>query len=280
MTLPNRRRAAEQATDKRDDAVRAQYADASAASGYVAAHDSGPSTRYFFSRLHAVDQALAPASGDLLDIGCGPGILIGHLLDRRPGDFQITACDRSPAMIDAVAQRAGHAGVRLSVGRIEDMPFPDDSFDVVVAMGVLEYADVGQALRELARVSRPSGLAVVTMLNPLSPYRAFEWGVYWPALRLLGRIERLIGVKPEKRHGVPRSGIRAVPAPRLRRMMREAGFEPADLVYYDLTPFLPPLDKIIRRWHQGWRDRPERTVSRGAQRWLGTGYLITARRTR
>ncbi|GAA3856864.1 class I SAM-dependent methyltransferase [Amycolatopsis tucumanensis] len=278
MALSNQRRADKQVANIRDDAVRDQYADASAASGYVAAHESGPSTRYFFSRLHVVDEALAPVSGDLLDIGCGPGILISHLLATRPGEFRITACDRSPAMIDAVAERTGHAGVRLSVARIEEMPFPDDSFDVVVAMGVLEYAEVRQALRELARVTRPGGLAVVTMLNPLSPYRTFEWCVYWPTLRLLGRLERLLGVPSSKRHGVPRSGIRALPARRLRRLLRNAGFHPRDLVYYDVTPFLPPVDKIVRRWKQGWRHHPDKTVSRGASRWLGTGYLVTARR--
>ncbi|MGH3950779.1 MAG: class I SAM-dependent methyltransferase [Pseudonocardiaceae bacterium] len=217
--------------------------------------------------------------GDLLDVGCGPGMLVRHLLDTRPGDFRITACDRSPAMIEAVEERvANSGGVQLMVARIEDMPFADESFDVALAMGVLEYADAARALREMARVLRPGGLVLVTMLNPLSPYRLFEWVMYWPALRMLGRVERLLGVPPKRRHGAPISGIRAIPETKLRRMMREEGLGPHDAVYYDLTPLVPPLDKIVRRWNRQWRSHPERTVSRGTRRWMGTAYLVAARR--
>ncbi|HKS43689.1 MAG TPA: class I SAM-dependent methyltransferase [Amycolatopsis sp.] len=267
----------------RDSWVVSQYADAAAASGYAALHNGrGPQARYFRSRLYVVDESLRRCpGGDLLDVGCGPGVLVGRLLDTRPGNFRITACDRSPAMIETVAQRAGESGdVRLSVARIEEMPFQDRSFDVVLATGVLEYADVGCALHEIARVVRPGGLVVVTMLNPMSPYRVFEWFAYWPALRLLGRLEGLLGVPVARRHGAPKSGIRARTATRMGRLMHDTGLEREDLVYYDLTPLVPPFDKLIRRWTSRWRSHPETTVSRGVCRWLGTGYLIAARRTK
>lgn len=250
-------------------------------SGYAAAHERwGPPARYFRSRLHVVDDVLRQCrGGDLLDVGCGPGMLVRHLLDSRPGDFRITACDRSPAMIAAAGQRTGQRrDLRLSVARIEDLPFPDASFDIVLATGVLEYVDVRQALDELARVTRPDGLVVLTMLNPLSPYRAFEWFAYWPALRMLGRIERLLGVRPDRRHGACRSGIRALTSQRLSRALTETRLQPADVVFYDITPLVPPLDKVVRRWTRRWRTRPETTVSRGRRRWLGTGYLVAARR--
>lgn len=262
-------------------AVVVQYQDAVEAAGYAAAHDGwGPSARYFHSRLHVVQESLqACPGGDLLDVGCGPGMLVRRLLDTRPGDFRITACDRSPAMIEAAVDRTADAdNVELRVARIEDLPFPDESFDVVLAMGVLEYTDVPRALRELARVVRPSGLVVVTMLNPLSPYRLFEWCIYWPALRLLGRMERRLGIRATHRHGAAVSGIRAVSPARLRRRLRESGLWPQDVVYYDLTPLVPPLDRVVRRWARRWREHPERTASRGARRWMGTGYLVAARR--
>lgn len=264
----------------RDDIVGAQYEDTAAAAGYAAAHEGwGPTARYFRSRLHVVDEALRSCPGGrLLDVGCGPGMLVRHLLDTRPGDFRITACDRSPVMIDAVAEGSKNTeDVEPTVARAEDMPFPDETFDVVVAMGVLEYTEAREALREIARVVRPGGLIVVTMLNPRSPYRLFEWCAYWPALRLLGRVERLLG---KERHAAPASGIRAVPSGRLRRMLCAAGLHTEDTVHYDVTPLIPPLDRLVRRWSRRWRDHPERTVSRGALKWLGTAYLVTARRER
>jgi len=187
----------------RYQAVGAQYEGPAAAAAYASGYKGwGPIARYNHSRFHVLDQALQGSRGALLDIGCGPGMLVRHLLETRP-DIRITACDRSPAMVDAVATRLGEgsAKVELGVASIEDLPFADGAFDVVVALGVLEYVDCSRALREMSRVVRPGGTVVVTMLNPTSPYRLFEWCVYWPARRALGRVERLVGIPPERRHG-------------------------------------------------------------------------------
>lgn len=265
----------------RDEIVAGQYAQAPDAAGYVAAHQGrGPYARYFQSRLYLLREALrACPGGRILDVGCGPGMLERDLLDRRPGDFLITACDRSAAMIETLARQVGDSReVEPAVARIEDMPFTDESFDVVVATGVLEYVDISRALHEITRVLKPGGLVLATMLNPKSPYRLFEWGVYWPALRVLGRVERRLHVPPDRRHGARASGIRAVPPTLLRRMMRDARLEPQSVVHYDLTPLVPPMDRIVRRWAQGWRTQLDKTVSSGARRWMGTAYLITARR--
>lgn len=263
----------------RDDIVHAQYDDITAAIEYAASYEgTRPAARYYHSRMYVVDEALRGEGGDLLDVGCGPGMLVRHLLDTRSGDFRITACDRSAAMISVAADRAGSGIARLKQARIEDLPFPNESFDVVVGMGVLEYADAAKGLREVARVLRPDGLFVVSMLNPLSHYRLYQWGFYWPVLRLVGRVERMFGVPRSRRHGARSSGIRAIRKATLCRMMRAVGLVPADEVYYDLTVLVPPIDKIVRKRRTSWRAHPETTVSRGTRRWLGTGYLVTARR--
>lgn len=198
----------------RDDLVYAQYEDAAVAAGYAASHEGwGPSARYFHSRLHAVSEVLRQyPDGDLIDVGCGPGMLLRRLADTRPGDFRITGLDRSPAMVQAAATRVGSSGdVHVAVGRTEGLPFSDESFDIVVAMGVLEYSEAAVALREFARVTRPGGAVLVTMLNPLSPYRLFEWCIYWPLLRVLGRVEGLLGRPTDRRHGAQVSGHPGVP---------------------------------------------------------------------
>lgn len=265
---------------RRASNVRVQYQDAAAAASYAVAHEGwSPSARYFYSRLYAVMDSLRVArGGDLVDVGCGPGMLLRRLSEIRPGAFRITAVDQSPGMIQEAAKRMDGEHVRLAVGRAEDMPFADASFDVVTAMGMLEYAQADLALKEFARIARMGGYVLVTMLNPLSPYRLFEWGVYGSLLRGLGLVEGLLGRPAGRRHGAIRSGIRAIPAPMLRRMMRKRGLRPCDVVYYDLTPLVPPLDRFARRWMRRWREHPERTVSRGVGRWIGTAYLVLARR--
>ncbi|MFD5097208.1 class I SAM-dependent methyltransferase [Amycolatopsis thailandensis] len=258
--------------------VRLHYQDARFAADYARAYRSGPSERYFASRLYAIAETLRSfPSGELLDVGCGPGMMVHHLLGADGGEFRITACDQSAAMIDLAARGLRDDDkVRLHVADIDELPFPRDSFDIVLAMGVLEYVDVDRALGEIARVTKPGGFVVITMLNPLSPYRLFEWGVFWPARRLLGRIEGLSGVPEERRHRADKSGIHALPAFRLVGRMRESGLRPHDVVFYDITAFVPPFDRLIRPWSYRWRYAPERTVSRRARRWLGTGYLVVA----
>ncbi|WP_236794403.1 class I SAM-dependent methyltransferase [Amycolatopsis sp. GM8] len=263
-------------TPSRADAVTAQFAGSPEVSEYAAAHSGGGTpARYYRSRFHAVDSVLAGCpGGELLDVGCGPGMLVEHLVRTRPDAFSITACDQSVAMIDAVTAKVGHReDVRVSLGSVEKMPFPDACFDVVLATGVLEYVNVDRALPEITRVLRPGGVAVVTMLNPLSPYRLVEWGLYWPARRVLGRVEAALGVPPQHRHGARRTGIRALPARRLRHKLSGAGLLVEDLVFYDVTYLVPPLDRLRRR-----RDDPDSTVRRrGVGRILGTAYLIAAR---
>ncbi|MER7249902.1 class I SAM-dependent methyltransferase [Kribbella sp. NPDC000426] len=249
---------------------------------YAADHNGwGPSARYFRSRIHLIDQCLQVTTGDLLDVGCGPGALVEHLLDSRPGAFAITACDVSAEMLHAARARLwgrpGSRDVRLSLASIEELPFRSASFDVVIAAGVLEYVDIDRALPELARVVRPGGLVIVTMLNQVSPYHLFEWWIYWPLLRQIPRLQALIGVPPGRRRGSPAKGFRTAVRRRLVNALRASGLQDEDVAYYDLNALVPPLDQIVRRWTTRWRSRPGTTISRGPRRHLGTAYLVAAR---
>jgi hypothetical protein len=114
------------------------------------------------------------------------------------------------------------------------------------------------------------------MLNPISPYRLFEWHVYWPLLRMLGGVERWLHVPAEKRHGAADTGIRAYSEHTLRAMLAKAGFSVRDVGYYDVTALVPPIDRIARRVARTWQEHPERTVSRGWRRHLGTAYMVVA----
>lgn len=263
----------------RDHAIVAQFNTASRASGYLEAHvGSGSTARFFHSRLYLISQMLSGCpGGDLLDVGCGPGMMARRLLDTRPGDFRITLVDRSSAMVEAAVRTVGRdASVTAMVGRAEALPFRDASFDVVLAMGVLEYTDLTAALEQIARVIRPGGLVLVTMLNPMSPYRCVEWYVYSPLLRVLRNLLARLHLGAGGSSGVRETGIQAYRAETLRRRMALAGLRPVDTVAFDVTFLVPPLSGLVRRWSHGWRQRPSRTISRRWRRWLGTAYLVAA----
>ncbi len=265
----------------RSEAVAAQYNGARAAADYARAYrESGSQGRYFRSRLQLVQDVLAACpGGSLLDVGCGPGLMVQELLKSRPDDFRITALDQSPAMVEYCMVGARELGeICPAAGRLEAMPFADASFDVILVMGALEYAEARVAIREISRVARPGGLVIVTMLNPLSPYRLAEWFLYWPLLRALGAIEGALGIPVRKRHGKPASGIRALTISKLRWMMRQVNLQPVDLIYYDLTLLVPPLDRFPRVVRLADHVVREPAAARGRRRWLGTAYLVAARR--
>jgi ubiquinone/menaquinone biosynthesis C-methylase UbiE len=279
MGIAGRMTMHEKSDDKRDNKVSAQYRTKDAAIGYASAHGGvGPAARYFGSRLHLVFKTLASCpGGDLIDIGCGPGMMVRELLDSRPGDFRITAFDRSEAMVEECAARVDGAGSVLTVvGRVEEMPFPDASFDVALVMGILEYVDARAALAEITRILRPNGRLLVTMLNPISPYRLIEWRVYWPLLRTLGRVERWLHVPADRRHGAADTGISAYRERTFREMLTSAGLSVTDVAYYDVTMLVPPIDRVARRAARNWQEHPERTVSRGWRRHLGTAFMLVA----
>jgi len=107
------------------------------------------------------------AGASVLDVGCGPGrMAVGLAL----AGFRLTAVDSSAEMRARAIARAAEAGARDRVavhsGDAESLEFDNDSFDLVVALGVLPYlAEPQRALLEFARVTRGGGYVVVASNN-------------------------------------------------------------------------------------------------------------------
>jgi len=116
------------------------------------------------------------AGARVLDAGCGDGALVCAAAWRGA---DLTGIDPDPAMLAAARSRAVKAGVRATFleGRVERLPFPDASFDVVASITVLCFVpDAAGAVREMARVLRPGGRLVLGELG--------RWSL-WAAIRRL-----------------------------------------------------------------------------------------------
>lgn len=104
----------------------------------------------------------------LLEVGCGAGIDLVHF--ARAGAI-ITGIDLSTTAIDLARKNLSQNGLTadLRVMNGEAMQFPDDSFDVVYAHGVLQYtADAEKMIAEIHRVLKPGGEAIVMVYNRYS----------------------------------------------------------------------------------------------------------------
>jgi SAM-dependent methyltransferase len=122
----------------------------------IALHAYGTNPQTWFSWL---DERL-PLSGDVLEVGAGTGILWTNI-DHVTRGLNLTLTDFSPAMCE---QLRAIPGARVQQCDATDLPFPNASFDTVVANHMLYHLDdPGDGLREFARVLRPAGrLAIAT----------------------------------------------------------------------------------------------------------------------
>lgn len=90
--------------------------------------------------------------GPVLDLGAGTGKLAASLVDRG---LEVTAVDPSPEMLRVLRERLPE--VRAGEGAAERIPFPDASFDLVVAAQAWHWVDPERAVPEVVRVLRPGG---------------------------------------------------------------------------------------------------------------------------
>lgn len=114
----------------------------------------------------AVRAALALRPGDrVLDVGVGPGLLAAEMAGEVGPDGRICGIDISESMLGIARTRSdvpGGPSVELELASVDRIPYPAESFDVVVSTQVFEYVDdVAGALLEVRRVLRPAGRVVL-----------------------------------------------------------------------------------------------------------------------
>jgi len=100
----------------------------------------------------------------VLDVGCGVGTTAIEIARRC--DASVVAADIAPLMLERAGANVRDAGVAdrvtVEVGDILELPYPDASFDVVIAEAVTMFVDREKAAAELARVTKPGGRVLAT----------------------------------------------------------------------------------------------------------------------
>jgi SAM-dependent methyltransferase len=104
----------------------------------------------------------------VLDVGCGAGVDLARF---AKGGAEVTGVDVSPAAIDLAGKNFEQQGLRgrFETADGENLPFPDNTFDLVFAHGVVQYTASPQRLvDECRRVLKPGGEAIFQVYNRIS----------------------------------------------------------------------------------------------------------------
>ena len=108
----------------------------------------------------------------VLEAGCGTGLILQRLGQVAHAAYGF---DLSPGMVRVARSR----GLDVALGSVTEVPFQSESFDLVCSFKVLAHIpDIGHALAELARVTRPGGHLVLEFYNP--------WSLRYLAKRIAG----------------------------------------------------------------------------------------------
>ena len=189
----------------------------------------------YMRRVIVEELGLAPAGLQVLDIGCGGGLLAEEF--ARLG-CNVTGVDPSEESLAAARTHAAGQGLAIGYRRAlgEALPFGEASFDVVYCCDVLEHVhDLPQVIAETARVLRPGGTYLYDTINRTLRSRLVmitllqEWR--WTALMPPGLHDWKMFIRPAElrreleRHGLVPGGVtglkpRANPLRSIRALRR------------------------------------------------------------
>jgi SAM-dependent methyltransferase len=127
--------------------------------------------QYHFEKLHHLLR-LVDFDGyrgcSVLDVGCGAGVDLARF---ARGGANVTGVDIAPSAVALARANFAQQTLpgRFEVADGEQLPFPDCSFDLVFAHGVVQYtADPQRLVDECRRILKPGGEAIVQVYNRIS----------------------------------------------------------------------------------------------------------------
>lgn len=124
---------------------------------YAREHIAGRSSAEFRRQdFWPLMQSHLPRDKKILDAGCGVG---GWILFLKEEGYNVEGIDSAARTVRAITEY--DPDLKVKIAGIDAIPYPDEFFGGVVAVGTLEYAEdkIDQALQEVSRVLQPGGVA-------------------------------------------------------------------------------------------------------------------------
>ena len=187
-------------------------------------------------RRFAVSQLAVPPGGLVLDVATGTGDVALEIAARTPDSVRIVGEDFTQGMLvrgqEKIAQSPYRHRITLVNAPCEAMPHPSAMFDgVTIAFGIRNVVERLEGLREMCRVLKPGGKAVILEFsNPRS--RFFKTLYFFYFRRILPFIGGLLSQRSAYQY-LPDSVLEFPDRKSFEGLMAEAGF--GEVNHFDLT---------------------------------------------
>lgn len=216
-------------------------------------------------------QAAVPRRSVILDAGAGTGDMAAQLMECG---HEVWGLDIAEPMIRHARTRTGSD--RFWVGDLEQIPFRDNMFDAVVCLGVIEYLDSDQqALREMWRVLKPGGTAVIATPSATCPLQVIDRALLGlmaaarPAYHFMKY--RLRGKPAPFRQPPTVVANRKYHRGKWLRLLRSLGLQPEEWICHGWGWYMSPLGFLAQSLSQ-----KENVFRRGIERLFGRAALSRA----
>jgi ubiquinone/menaquinone biosynthesis C-methylase UbiE len=250
------------------------YFDKVAASYFQRYYEKVPGGRAARVRQRRVLELLDKPGGKVLDVGCGPGIMVRELTSLG---FEFWGVDASPGMIEQCYQNFGMIGhAHFSVGNATSLDFSDEFFDVVICMGVIDrIGEYALATKEMIRVLKRDGTFIIAVPNLLSPWAFWRGFIFNPTVALLRPVYYGLSRKPQKPAMRPFARLHRELA--YTRLVAAQDCEITDVVYFNFNLLLSPLDEFFPGLAIWVADKAE-WLRFGKLKKLGAGFIVKAKK--
>jgi SAM-dependent methyltransferase len=169
------------------------------------------------------------AGTELLDVGCGAGRFCRIAADRGA---RVSGIDATAPLVEIAKERT--RGGDFRIGDMQDLPWADDSFDIVTGFNSFFFAaDLGCALLEARRVARPGGEVAMTVFG--RPERCEST----PMFAALGQLLPSESGEDEGGPVLHEAGV-------LESLAKEAALVPREAGYLEVVEEYPDLETLLR----------------------------------
>lgn len=220
----------------------------SVASNYDRMNDAMSFGLHRLWKTTAINLSRARAGQQVLDLAAGTGDLTRRLSQRVGSTGKVISSDINPAMLAEGRKKLLDAGVFNNIefveANAEALPFDANQFDLItMGFGLRNVTDKEQALREMVRVLKPGGQAIILEFSK----PAYEWlqKIYDTySFKVIPKIGEILAKDRESYQYLVES-IRMHPDQEtLKSMMSSAGFDQVD--YFNLTGGIVAIHRGIK----------------------------------